>query len=109
LDDFLPIKMSFTLDGVASITPQNGVLIGVDVIITNNNSTDLYIRQYLSNLNFINEIRLNGKSLPAIDSGIRKKMRGVNDNDYFVIKSHGGTVKLTIPIKNANFNGSKKF
>jgi hypothetical protein len=99
--------MSFTLDGVASISPQNGVLTVVDVTITNNNSEDLYIRQYLSNLSFVKEVHLNKKSLKKIDSGIRKKMRGVNESDYFVIKAHGGTVNLKVPIK-ANQNGSKK-
>jgi hypothetical protein len=99
--------MSFTLDGVASISPQNGVLTVVDVTITNNNSEDLYIRQYLSNLSFVKEVHLNKKSLKKIDSGIRKKMRGVNESDYFVIKAYGGTVNLKVPIK-ANQNGSKK-
>jgi formyltetrahydrofolate synthetase len=103
-----PIKMSFTLDGVASISSQNGVSTVVNVTITNNNNKDLYIRQYLSNLNCVKEIHLNGTALQEIDTGIRKKMRGVMNTDYFLVTANGGSVTLEVPIWRANSNGSRK-
>jgi hypothetical protein len=100
--------MSFSLTGVATFTPKNGVLDFVDVTITNHTNVSFYLRQYLSKLNCVKEIQLEGISLEKIDSGIRKKMRAPTKSDYFTVKANGGTAKLKIPITNANPNGSRK-
>jgi hypothetical protein len=81
--------MSLTLDCV---------LTEVNLTITNNNNTDIYIRQYLSKLNCVKEIHLNGTALQEIDTGIRKKMRGVMNTDYFPVTANGGSVTLKVPI-----------
>jgi hypothetical protein len=101
--------MSFSLTGVATVTPKNGVLDFVDVTITNNTNVSFYLRQYISNLNCVQEIQLEGISLEKIESGICKKMRAPKKSDYFTVKANGGTTKLKIPIKNANSDGSKNF
>src|SRR5688572_7208613 len=79
-----------TTPGVFLSTNLKGMMrpkpVDIDLKITNNTGKDLYIRQYLSKLNYVKEVQFNGTILEPINSGMCKKMKAPDIGDYELLK-----------------------
>jgi hypothetical protein len=100
--------MSVVLVGVASVGTINGQNSTIKVKITNHSKLDVFIRQYLGKLNYIDFLTFNGKHVQPIDIGIRARMRAIEKSDYFLINP-GETIEVDVRISGNSNHSKNKF
>lgn len=113
LVSFLLLVLQMSLTGVAKVSKQRYSTQEISneeitVTITNSSNNDVEVIQYLSYLNYVKGLTLNGNPLKLIDSGIRKRMREQKDTDYFTIPS-GQYLDFKIRISSGNMNKTKYY